>query len=66
MAIDPQIKIQDLEIFWTKGICSICRETCDPEGYLHSQCATTRYDFLDAQRKAFWADWIAKQKEKKK
>ena len=61
MALHPEIKIEPLEQKWEKGRCSLCREPCEPEGYLHSQCAITRYDYIDAQRKKFWADWKEQQ-----
>jgi len=66
MAIDPHIQIEDLKLRWTLGTCILCRETCDPEGYMHSQCAVARYDYMTAQKKEFWANWKIEQDKKVK
>ena len=64
MVLDPHFKIEPLETKWEKSRCAICREPCDPEGYLHSACAIARDNYLNEQRKKFWEEWRNKQKEK--
>lgn len=58
MVKDNCSKVMPLEIkAFIKGICMVCQEPCNAEGYIHSSCAVAYMDIRNKKIKENLAEW---------